>query len=233
MTGPVRPEPAGEPETVFEPAVSEEESAAADARRRGINLASHTGVGIAGAAGVLGVQRFGGADTAGEAGAADLDVFHEAEMTGDVDADRGVSASAEPVASDEQAPVSQPAARVAEAEQLIPAVNARMPEPVAFLPAAPEPAADLEPDVLVDFTVADEDVSEEHSAGDQPETPADTPGVAPRLSSLADAGTEIGGGVTLDDVEGVESLFGASAEFGVVDSEHPDDDDDDSLASIP
>jgi hypothetical protein len=235
VTGPVNPERACEPDTVFEPAVSEEESAAADARRRGINLASHTGVGIAGAAGVLGVQRFGGTGEAEDTGAAGLDVFDETGPRAGVDPAGGVSANAEPVVPDESATPSQSSAPppVEAVEQAMvnvdPVQNVSTPEPVEFLPADEDPAAETQPDMLADFSP-----DNEHDS--QPELVADdvAPDATPRIFSLADAGTEIGGGITLDDVESADSLFGASGEFGVVVEDDPDDEgSDDSFASVP
>jgi hypothetical protein len=240
---PVHPEPASEPDTVFEPRDDTVSSADVEGRRRVVNLASHTSVGVAAGAAVLGVQRLqetGNEDVSESAG---LDVFEDA---GDDPAARlagGMSASAEPVDVDPE-PV-EPAGTdvVSLANDALPGPEpekvhpADVPAAVEFLPVAAVAEPDSGPDILADFSTSDVvgDASGDHH-DDSAESfePEDVPArESERMSSLAHAGNEIGGGLVLDDMAASDPVFGASSEVGRLVDDEPEEDDDESFASLP
>ena len=221
-------EPAAEPETVFEPVVDDAAGDTSDSARRGVNLASHTGVGVAGAAGVLGAQRVLGSEEAPADGGRALDVFHPVVDASPDDQSRGISTNASPVAEQaEQGGLPGSAEGIDppdETASLVPTNVLTNVEPVKFLPIAEAQAPSTEP----------EDVATAYQEADL--VPAAESVEPERGSSLASAQTEIGGGISVDFNSGdPHSAFGASSEIGMLDTEEltAEDDDEDDLASTP
>ena len=235
---PDNPEPAGEPDTTFEPQTSPDSPADHSPGRRGLNLASHAGVGMAGAAGVLAYQRSGGSDD-GAGSAADLDVFHAREADPPGDGPRGVLTEAtvvpEPENPDhavEPDPESRPDNPVQERAE--PVHFSR----VSYAPVSLAPPPDMnEPP---DFAGGMDTENSEHEA-EEPQFASEAAvddAEVERESYLADAGTEIGGGIVPDEDQAASgSMFGASSEIGRLDVDVTPaddvDDDEDALASTP
>jgi hypothetical protein len=240
MTLEERPRQAAEPETTFEPAAAPENEAEQTATRRAVNLASHAGVGVAGAGGVVVVQqltRSGGGDSVSSAEA--LDVFQDA---GDPIAQvepRGVSADAEPVirqSTTTAGSVAQPIA--GDPAQVQPETSqAELPPAVEAATFSPPVAAGAE------HSNSFAPLTEEIVAPAQPDGPPESlEGPGPdveeleRETYLASAEVEVGGGFSaVPDDDGTDSIFGASSEYGSISlDDHLDDtEDEDDLASTP
>jgi hypothetical protein len=233
MTQEERPRQAAEPDTTFEPAAVENE-AEQTATRRAVNLASHAGVGVAGAGGVVVVQQLTrpqGDDNVSSAEA--LDVFQDAGGSTAPVEQQGVSAEAEPVLQQststtgsfaqpgaEHPPPAQPATRPVEPPPAADLASFNGPvDTVSEQPNSFAPAADMTPPVQPgSMDVPDIDVEE-----------------LERETYLASAEVDIGGGFAADsDDSGAGSIYGASSEYGVIPvDDHPDDGDDEDLASTP
>ena len=235
-----RPPETVEPETSFEPVTQTESEAEQTATRRAVNLASHTGVGVAGAGGVVAVQQLTRSEGDGSASSAEtLDVFQDAGEAPAIVEPRGVSADAEPVMQQststtgaaaqpvtDESPVVQPATRPVDptdtgTASFSPPVTPGN-EPVNSF----APAANIPPPVQQEALPATDDVPEEDVDVEELE----------RNTYLASAEVEIGGGFAADadDVD-AGSIFGASSEYGALPVDDLPDaaDDDEDLASAP
>jgi len=240
MTHDERPAESVEPETSFEPLTPPENEAEQTATRRAVNLASHTGVGVAGAGGVVVVQQLTRSERDGSATSAEtLDVFQDAGESPAAVEPRGVSADAEPVIQQStsttgaashpvaaEPPPVQPATRPVEPTD---AGTASFSPPVApgNEPANSfSPEANVPPPVQQDALPATDDVPEEDVDVEELE----------RETYLASAEVEIGGGFAADaDDVGTGSIFGASSEYGAlpVDDLPDDAEDEEDIASTP
>ena len=236
MTLDEKPNEAAEPDTTFEPAATGENETEQTATRRAVNLASHAGVGVAGAGGVVVVQQLTRSEGDGNASTAEaLDVFQDAGESPAPVEPRGVSADAEPVIRQSIATAGSVAQPIAEDP---------LPTQSATRPVEPPPPAEV-----ATFSMpAAADAGQANSfaplpadipAPAQPET-VDVPGIdveeLERETYLASAEVEIGGGFAANsDDDGTGSIFGATSEYGAIPVDnHPDDaEDDETLASTP